>query len=362
MRNNKMHIQLIVCAILIAITSCSSKTKNKLSDSNTPLKIQNAEFSTIPNYCLTENVDTLLVFDDTYPVGVRLYGDNIIILTAKSDSCIQIFDKTNLKDKWITGRKGNGPDDVLSPSFFVNCYLNDNSNYNLADVSNNSIIAVGLKSREISKSRMPDYLDYSSSINLFDDYTIATRNNEECMFYIYDNARQSVVNMTFDVNCGEDIRSKLKQNIYYMLSAKTYANYDKKRIIVPHYFFDIYSVYDFSGQLLKKISLSSDDFNEEKASHKLLENSEYIGYASGFVTNDACYLTRAYYPSPQDGVRYEQLLKVDWDGTPKCIYELPNPIIGDFCIDYDSNLYSIIKSIDSDMEVYYLLRFDLNGK
>lgn len=139
----------------------------------------------------------------------------------------------------------------------------------------------------------------------------------------------------------------------------TFANENKNKIIVPHYFFDEYSVYDLSGKLLKTICLSDDKYDESSVADIVISSNSRIGYVNGFVTNDACYLMRIYDSGQNEGEIIKQLISMDWDGNPQKAYNMTSPTVGDFYVDSNNHLYLIIGPDDNE-ETYYLVRYDLN--
>lgn len=361
MKSHAFKLLILTITLSIGMTSCDSKSKTTENhySNNDPLRILNNEFEDAPSFILSEHPDTLIVFSDVYPVGVRIFKDNIIIKATKTDTCINVYDRNNLSLKWKTGVVGNGPEDVLTPTFFASISPDSIGRFQMADVSDNSHIYLDLDEKKLSKSRFPNYIGYCSSINLSDQYAVAARNIQECMFFIYDKSKKETLPVLFDIDCGESIKSKLGHQIGYMLSALTYANAEKGRIIVPHYFFDIYSVYDYSGKCLRKISLSSNDFNESAAAEKLIDNESYIGFLPSYASFEACYLMRKFASSPQADPEYYQIIKTDWDGIPMAEYRLSVHISGDFCIN-DNKLYGISKITDPESEDYALLCWNLN--
>lgn len=354
-----LHKIIIGLLTLIMAQSCISKSKSEFnSDLNdTPLKIRNVKYRDIPSSHVSESADTLIVFHDIYPVGVRIFNGNIFIKAAMSDTCILVYDKESLSPIWKTGVKGNGPEDVLTPTFFASVNNDSLGRFQMTDVSDNSHIYIDPRTKELTKSRLPDYTGYSSSINSLENYFIATKNTEECMFYIHNKDTKETLPVMFDIDCGQEVKSKLRGNIGYMLSAMTYANEDNNRIIVPHYFFDIYSVYDFSGRLLRKISLS-EDYNEKTAAENLLLDNGYIGFSPGFIDSKACYLLRTYSSSSHGEAESMQIVKTDWEGTPVMVYALDTPLTGEFCI-YENKLYGIAKTPSQDTETYALICWNL---
>lgn len=317
-----------------------------------------AEFDKVPRRILDDKADTLLVFADAYPVGVGVYEDDIVIHTVMSEYQIAIYDGETLQQKWATGRSGQGPEDVLNPNFFASLCSSDTL-LQMIDVSDNSHIYINVDRRQLTKQRLPEYIGFSSDINMLKGFTVAAKNIGDCMFYIYDDSQMHLTSVPFEISVDDNFREKIGGRLGYYLSCHTYANREHDRIIVPHYFFDEYSIYDFSGKLLKKMSLSQDRFDEVSATSDLLDsNNPYMGYVSGAVTADACYLLRAKFPNQKDDAESQLLVKTDWDGVPLKIFKPQQAITGKFCI-ADGNLYAITKSTGEE-EIYYLMRYRID--
>lgn len=348
---------LLILYALIFFALCGCKKNDCVTQSENPLEIGNSNYRNLQSVWL-DSADTLLTFDDCFPVGVNLYGNSIVIKTAKSDSCILVFDKSTLTLKWQTGAFGLGPHDVINPEFYANICQND-SLFQMIDVSDKSSLYLDIPGRILSKKTLPDYIGWSSSVNVFDQFVVGALNTEECMFYIFDKNNMHMQSIKSEINCGDGVRRKVGQNIGYLISCLVFANEEKNTIIVPHYFFDVYSIYDFSGKLLKKICLSKESLNEERIAEQVIDNESYIGYVSGFVAGDAYFFNRSFFSSQESGVHSQQLLKVGWDGTPLKAYYCDSRIIGQFCIDDDRFLYAIVNDANSDEENFYLLRWRL---
>lgn len=352
------HIKFFFSTITIfGLISCTNHYKHIEAHEN-PLCIIDQSYKVSQINLSDNHVDTLLSFPDIYPVGVRLYENNIIIKTAKSDSCIRVYDRLSLEEKWITGIHGQGPQDVLTPDFYVSL-PDSQSLFQMIDVSDRSNILLDFGQKRLTKKRLPEYLGFSASVNITDNFTIGTLNNSVTMFFIHNNGTANNISVSYDIECDRNIEDLLGERIGYLLSAMTFANQNRGRIIVPHYFFDEYSIYDFFGNLLNKICLSTERFNERKAAKTILDNGSYIGYVSGFAKQDACYLVRSYFPNSSEPSAQQQLIKVDWNGTPSAIYNSDFKIIGQFSISEDNKLYVISQS-EGEQEGYYLLCCDLN--
>lgn len=342
---------------VISMVSCGND--HVVRDYDSPLKIQNSDYADIAVYAL-ESPDTLLAFPCSYTVGVSLYKDNIIIKTVMEDSCITVFDRNTLEQKWKTGREGQGPTDVVTPDFFT-FIKQDDDVFKMIDVNAGSYVCLDIDEKSITKEPLPDYIGFSSEVNMLKDYTVAAKNNSGYMFYIFDKENQKYTEVPHDIDCGEDLTDKVGHYINYMLSCKTYANQEQNRIITTHFFFDEYSVYDLSGNLLRKISLSDKNYDEKAAANRHLNKEYNIGFQSGFVTADALYVVRFYEPGADGGDESYQLIKMDWDGNPLKVYALDTSFIGKYYIDNDGMLYALTQSDDNeDEETYYLTKWTLN--
>ena len=173
------------------------------------------------------------------------------------------------------------------------------------------------------------------------------------MFFIHSNECDNHVYFVNDIDLGKDILKR-----HDVLSVSIVPNYVNKRIITAHNFFDKFSLYDFSGNLLSTTTLSGDSYSTKNAFDDFLNYKGHTAYLGGASNDYACYLTRVVYGPKKSGIISEDIIKVDWNGIPTAIIDTENPVIGEFYIDEENNLYAIVAS-DSDDNEYHIVRWKL---
>lgn len=308
-------------------------------------------------------VDTLYSFSRDYPVRVEKCGDKLVLLFAQQDTLIKVMDMDTKEIKPLA-IKGNGPNDVLSPSFFNNHYVLADGGLSLYDGNLNEIISVYADSLKIRKTRMPKILMREGSINYFGDtaasYTLMKSDN---LFNITDIKANDKKAVAYPFELSEESMKMLKRFPTY-LSSIINANRNKDRIVVSQYYFDMYYVYDFKGNLLKSVNLSGDvqDINEDIKKFFDLSPAGYIRYAPGYASENGVYLRRLKEMPLADNRGYDtvesHIVKIDWDGVPQLIIHVPEGL-NTFCVDEQDRLIAIINSTDSEgNEMFHLVRYE----
>jgi hypothetical protein len=136
----------------------------------------------------------------------------------------------------------------------------------------------------------------------------------EKMFYIYNRNTDIVI----DVNYYPPIKGLNKEldfnNIY---SPSISLNEEKNRIIIGMFFFDMFQVYDLSGNRLKTCCLSDKcipKFYQSDDMATVMQQCE-MGLIRSFSTRDYCYFLRiARDFSDNKDTKFHMLIQTDWEG------------------------------------------------
>lgn len=68
---------------------------------------------------ILQSPETILRFDDKYPVSVKMVDSLLFIVNVKADTCVDVYNiKTRQKIKSL-GPLGHGADDLVNPSFIL---------------------------------------------------------------------------------------------------------------------------------------------------------------------------------------------------------------------------------------------------
>lgn len=348
------------CGLLFLVLLLSACNKqNKVA--KLEMDVLSEEFSDVDIEEL-QPVDTLYSFSHDYPVRVEKCGDKLVLLFAQQDTLIKIMDLNSREIKPLA-IKGNGPNDVLSPSFFNNHYVSADGGLSLYDGNLNEIISVYADSLKIRKTRMPKILMREGSINYFGDTAVSyTLMKSDNLFNITDIKANDKKAVAYPFELSEESMTMLKRFPTY-LSQIIHANLDKNRIVVSQYYFDMYYVYDFKGNLLKSVNLSGDgvDINEGIKKFFDLSPAGYIRYAPGYASGNGVYLRRLKEMPLAENRGYDtvesHIVKIDWDGVPQLIIHVPEGL-NTFCVDEQDRLIAIINSTDSEgNEIFHLVRY-----
>ena len=112
--------------------SCDNKTKNLMQ-------------VLPPQPTLLFEKDTIVIFDEEYPVSIGII-DSLLLVINRKDSAV--FNLIDIQSKSIEkfGQYGHGPEDFINPDFIINNGTTDKKHNNLllTDVNNNKIISLDL--------------------------------------------------------------------------------------------------------------------------------------------------------------------------------------------------------------------------
>ena len=304
--------------------------------------------------------EVIYSFTDKYPTDMYVRDSIAYIIQIKSDTCLMAL---NLNSKQIIqsfGTSGHGPNDIISPTFILSVdhmdvLLEDGfaGKFNVIDVN-----------EQTNKFVVKKYMDYSDKIfhsgetNISGNF-IAGRELGKSgkMFYIYDRNTDVVKEMDFYPEI-KNLNPSLDLNYVYAPSIA--LNEERNRVLVGMYFFDMFHVYDLSGNRIDTYCLSGNcvpSFSRNASSLVDIIESSNTGLVRSFPTKDYCYFLRVKRNNSADNM----LVKLDWDGNLINAYNITDEIGGQFYIDEKGEkMYVIRHSLLSDIEevfevVSYLL-------
>lgn len=349
---------LISILTLMAFCQCARESDNK------QISLDDIGISEYPNITelILQKPDTIFEFKKDYPVALRVIDDAIIVTKIHSDSAIIIIDKKSGKPLFNIGLVGIGPKDVLMPRMLNNPIVSNSKELIMTDVNAGKLLRLNITDGNINQTPLPEYMRGMAYINLFSDKMVASKvGNTDNMFMIYDISENSSHDVKFPFELSEDNINMLGAGLQTFMSSNIFANEEKDRIISSMYYFDIYNVFDFNGNLKRCVSLGSESIDINKSIENIFSGQEFWRYSIGFATNEECWLkrikNRADLNKDETITISQQLIKTDWEGIPSAVYQLPNDLLN-FCIDNDC-LYGIINQINNDNESYYIIRWNL---
>ncbi|MDR0725258.1 MAG: hypothetical protein LBF59_04530, partial [Prevotellaceae bacterium] len=290
--------------------------------------------------------ETLYSFTDKYAIGVSVRDTVAFVMQAKSDTSLTAI---NIKTKSIIqsfGVSGYGPNDICDPIFmssidYPDVLLQDSrlvNKFHKIDFDGN------LNRYTVSKFMIyPVTILPSAESNISKNFISGRKIGEgEKMFYIYDRNKDSVI--IIDYYPPMNLNKELDLNHIYAPSVS--LNEGKNRIIIGMYYFDMFQVYDLSGNRLKTCCLSDNcipKFYKSDNMQTVLRQCEK-GLIRSFATRDYCYflrITRDF--SSDDDTNPSTLIQINWDGELINAYHITDEVLGHFYIDEQSRKMYIVR-------------------
>ena len=343
---------LMLTLIIASCTSNSSKDKNP---ENNP--------DTIAYYNITGG-DTLRIYDEDYPIGLRVIKDRLYVLFTRRDSALEVIN-LNDRNSYNIGRVGVGPKDVLSPSFYYNGNSFNDSTLRLWDPNSAKLLTLNYGDSIFQQDKMPRIIAGESSINMEEGSFVSYPIDDSSVFMIITTGEKQIhVQRPFEVS--EESEASLKGRKMFF-APNINANKNKNRIIASMFFVDEYYVFDFKGNLLSKKSVSAREvnYNEAISNYINIDDAGYFRYGPGYSDENGCFLWRIKEIPDKENMRYThentEIVETDWDGNIRAIYPLPPNTIS-YCVAEARNLYVLTNSVDSQNEYYYVLCFKLQDK
>jgi hypothetical protein len=182
------------------------------------------------------------------------------------------------------------------------------------------------------------------------------------MFYIYDRNKDSVI--IIDYYPPMNLNKELDLNYIYAPSVS--LNEEKNRIIIGMFHFDMFQVYDLSGNRLKTCCLSDNcipKFNKSDDMRTVMPQCER-GLIRSFATRDYCYflhITRDF--SSDNNTNPSMLIQINWEGELINAYHITDVVLGHFYIDEQNRkMYIVRHRLVPDIhvnEVYDIVSYQL---
>lgn len=340
-------IFVILEVISLAICFCSCKQKPASSS-----ELQHAE-STLP--AGTAPTDTIIHWDDQYPRDVRIVGDWLCVLMAKTDTCMYLYDKVTGAFSHRLGVLGGGPEDMMSPEFVKNNCEGENRNLLLCDIN------AGKRFSLTPDAQLTDFVPIHSrlsSINVVAGGVLGHPIGGKPTLWEMSDANGKALRVELQPSVPASLPEKVRPNLGYLYSCHVLAESQLRSVIVPMYFFDLIQVYDAQGNLRKLVS-PQEGYDFEQNFQDVLQGNDYWGYPQCFSSERYCYLYRCLTDGVTRQVKKSQLVKLDWEGNIVKSIELDRPLTSGFCVEDDTIAYCIVRDIKDDQEMYRLVRYTL---
>lgn len=361
----KKRTTILASGMILFILCLSCSSRHRASETADGLGIV-SEYEGVREQHLS-TIDTVLSFEDEYPVDLEINGDKLYVTFIQQDSTIKIYDKRTGSLIKSTGIHGNGPEDVLSPEFFSNRFISPENDFVMRDSNGKSIILISDDSMKVEKKILPGFLHEEASMNYTDSYVISnTMMNIGWLFNIWNLRAEDALKVQYPFDLTESALAKVKE-FPTILSPFIYYNKDKGRIIATMYFIDACYAYKLDGTLINTVSLSGKGLNPSECIESYLKPNPTgcIRYVPGYGADDYCYAKRVFeIPDIEKGVytvKESEIVKFNWDGEPQSVITV-SPEMRSFCVDGDEKLYSIVYDNHEggfSGELYHIIRYSI---
>lgn len=309
---------------------------------------------------ILQSPETILRFDDKYPVSVKMVDSLLFIINVKADTCVDVYNiKTRQKIKSL-GPVGHGADDLVNPSFILSV---DNDRVLLDEGNLKKIVEI--EKDDDGSMQLKEYIPYPDSIfmssetNLSKNYIVGRKIDaiDGKMFFIYNRTTGRIREVECPFTLNESV-----SDYNYTFAPIVALNEEQNRIIIGMYFFDLIHVYDLEGKYIHTFKFSEECIPDVNKNTRMLtlENG-YSGFVRCFPTEKYCYLLRVS-ANPIAEKTENMLIQTDWNGNMINSYRFVDNVSGQFYIDENAHkVYVIRNSWDADIneEVFDVVSFDL---
>lgn len=305
---------------------------------------------------IMDSMETIFDFYDKYPVAVKISDSLMYIIQTKAEDCIMVL---NMHTKQIVdslGRVGHGPNDLINPNFILSA---DNSEVLIEDGNLKKMMKI---EQSVDSLKIMEYIEYpdpiflGSEINLSANFIVGRKVDalEGKMFFVYNRNTDSI----FEINCYPKLEESIS-DVNYAFAPAIAFNEHKNRIVVGMYFFDMFHLYDLTGEYIKTCCFSEKFIpNIDKKTKRLDLSNGYSGIIRTFSTNDYCYLLRMIQKSENDQPKY-MIIQLDWEGELINSYLFNDDISGQFYVDEKmKKIYVIRRYINiEDEEIFSIVSY-----
>lgn len=301
-----------------------------------------------------------LEFNDLimHPSGVQVYDSILVTLEYKGENLCNLY---NLNTKEKIGERltrGQGPDEMLVPSFIDN----DGLSVQIIDMATSVIYKYDLEDfikneapKPISKSKLEENIN--SGMQMLGENVIGYPYFKNRQLYVFNMEGKKIGEFADFPPSSISYSDAAKADAYYM--GFTTNGIDKTAIC--YYMTDLIEIYDSNGALVKRMHGPEQFFayfdgmgNGEDATSKSVKGRNRDAYFSPKNGGDHFFvLYNGGYVDEENHSSYcTRLFSFSWDGTPKNIYLLDVPIFT-FCVDKKKKkIYGITNTPDYHVVEY----------
>lgn len=356
--NNKINVfcykmkKEVFLFMFLFIFSCQNMKEKEF----TPIDLANA--------FAIDSPEVIYSFPDKYPTDISIRDTIAFIIQIKSDTCLMALNLNTQQIIQSFGISGHGPNDIIFPLFIssindIAVLLQDGFAKKL------NIIDINERTKQFAVKKYmdcPNQIYPSGETNISENFIVGRKvGRNERMFYVYNRSTDNVTEIDFYPKLKQLNPNRLNPDIdlNYLYASSIALNEERNRILSGMYFFDMFHVYDLSGNRIKTCYFSQNyipSFSSNASMEDIIQKCN-MGLIRSFPTKNYCYFLRA----KRDSVD-NMLIQVDWDGNFINAYHITDDIQGQFYIDEkDNTLYSIRHRIMSDgiEEVFEVVSYSL---
>ena len=307
-----------------------------------------------------QSSETILRFDDKYPVSVKVKDSLLFVIHVKSDTCVEVYNMETKRKIKSLGPVGHGADDLINPNFILSA---DNDRVLLDEGNLKKIVEI--TQDDAGDMRLKEYIPYpdslfvSSETNLSENYMAGRKVDsvDGKMFFVYNRNTGKILEAQCPFTLNEPV-----SDYNYTFASIVALNERQNRIIIGMYFFDLVHIYDLEGKHISTFKFSEKCIPDVNKNTRMLAlGNGYSGFIRCFPTEKYCYLLRMT-TDPAAGKTEKMLVQTDWDGNLVHSYRFADNVSGQFFVDENAHkLYIIRNSWDAAIneEIFDIVSFNL---
>lgn len=288
-----------------------------------------------------QSPESILEFDDKYPVSIKIADSLLFVIYVKADTCIDVFNIYTKQKIKSLGAVGHGDNDLINPNFILST---DNDKVLLDDGSLKRILEIEYKADSIQLKKYipyPDPIFISSETNFSKNYIVGRKVDavDGKMFFTYNRTTNEIM----EIKCFPELEVPIFDYNYAFASTIAF-NERQNRVIVGMYFIDMVHIYDLFGKRIHTFKFSEKSIPNVNKNTKMfdLENG-YSGFIRCFPTEKHCYLLRIT-TDPNKEESEKMLIQMDWNGNLINSYQFKDNVSGQFHIDENAHKIYIIRN------------------
>ena len=153
------------------------------------------DFVDLSKSMVLQSSETILEFDDKYPVSVKIADSLLFVIYVKADTCIDVFNIFTKQKIKSLGAVGHGDNDLINPNFILSI---DNDKVLLDDGSLKKIVEIENTANSMQLKQYipyPDPIFISSEMNFSKNYIVGRRIDaiDGKMFFTYNRTTNEII-------------------------------------------------------------------------------------------------------------------------------------------------------------------------